>query len=87
MSKPIEIVVIRRQQKFDLNDVLNPLQIEINDDQILNIFKKHKYIYYKVIPQKLHKTDTCRELEQCKSCPGYWKNCKYTWKYKFKLNK
>ena len=37
MSEPIETVIIRGQQKFDLRDVLNPVQIEINDDQILNI--------------------------------------------------
>ena len=37
MSEPIETVIIRGQQKFDLHDVLNPVQIEINDDQILNI--------------------------------------------------
>ena len=50
MSEPIETVIIRGQQKFDLHDVLNPVQIEINDDRILNIFKKHKNIYYKLTP-------------------------------------
>ena len=41
MSEPIETVIISGQQKFDPHDVLNPVQIEINDDQILNILKKH----------------------------------------------
>ena len=50
MSEPIEPVIIRGQQKFDLHDVSNPVQIEINDDQILNILKKHKNIYYKLAP-------------------------------------
>ena len=34
MSEPIKSVIIRGQQKFDLHDVLNPVQIEINDDRI-----------------------------------------------------
>ena len=40
MNEPIETIIIRGQQKFDLHDVLNPIQIKINDDQILNILKK-----------------------------------------------
>ena len=45
MNEPIEIAIIRGQQKFDLHDLLNPVQIEINDDRILNILKKYIYIY------------------------------------------
>ena len=37
MAEPIESVIIRGQQKFELNDILNPVKIEINDDRILNI--------------------------------------------------
>ena len=40
MNEPIETVIIRVQQKFDLYEVLNPVQIEINDDRILNNLKK-----------------------------------------------
>ena len=40
MNEPIETIIIRGQQKFDLHDVLNPIQIKIDDDQILNILKK-----------------------------------------------
>ena len=50
MNEPVETVIIRGQQKSDLQDVLNPVQIEINDDRILNILKKHKNIYYKLTP-------------------------------------
>ena len=45
MREPIETVIVRGQQKFDLYDVLNPIQIQINDDMILNILKKHKNVY------------------------------------------
>ena len=39
MNEPIETVIIRGQQKFDPYDVLNPVQIEINNDRILNVLK------------------------------------------------
>ena len=42
MNKPLEMVILRGQQKFDLHDVLSPVQIEINGDKILNMLKKHK---------------------------------------------
>ena len=42
MNKPLEMVLVRGQQKFDLHDVLSPVQIEINGDKILNMLKKHK---------------------------------------------
>ena len=78
MSEPIETAVIRGQQKFDLHNVLNPVQIEINDDRILNISKKHKNIYYKLTPIGILfpssvKNDTkqifvtCRELNNAKT--------------------
>ena len=41
-NEPIETVIIRDQQKIDLHDVLNPVQIEINDAQLLNILKNIK---------------------------------------------
>ena len=40
MTEPTESAIIRRQQKFDLNDVLNPVEIDIYNDRILNILKK-----------------------------------------------
>ena len=59
--------------------MLNPVQIEINDDQILNILKKiYKNIYYKLTPIGILflssvKNDTkqifvtCRELNNAKT--------------------
>ena len=34
MNEPIETVIVRGQQKFDLHDILNPIEIEINHDRI-----------------------------------------------------
>ena len=50
MSEPIESVIIRVQQNFDVVGGLNPIQIEINDDTVINILKKCKNVVYKVIP-------------------------------------
>ena len=41
-------MIITGQQKFDLHDVLNPVQIEITDDRILNKLKRYKNAYYKL---------------------------------------
>ena len=41
-NEPIETVIIRGEQRIDLHDVLNPVQIEINDAQLLNILKNIK---------------------------------------------
>ena len=38
MSEPIETIIIRAQQDFVGG--LNPMQIEIKDDRVTNIFKK-----------------------------------------------
>ena len=77
MTEPIESVIIRGQQKFELHDVLNPIEIEINDDRIINLLKKHKNVYYKVTPISLLFPSsipndtrqiflTCRELNDTK---------------------
>ena len=50
MAQPIETIVIRAQQKFDIADGLNPTEIEIEDDRILNILKKYKNALYKLTP-------------------------------------
>ena len=49
MSEPIETVIIRAQQSFEVVGGLNPIQIEINDDRIINILKKYKNVVYKII--------------------------------------
>ena len=43
-------MIIRGQQKFNLHNILNPIEIEINDYRILNILKRHKNAYYKLTP-------------------------------------
>ena len=50
MTEPVESVIICRQQKFELNNTLNPVEIEINDDRILNVLKKFIHFYYKFTP-------------------------------------
>ena len=37
MNEPVETVVVR---SFDLHNILNPIEIEINDNRVLNILKK-----------------------------------------------
>ena len=68
MNEPIQTVIIRSQQKFDLHDILNLIEIEINDGRILNILKRHKlhllqfdaYRYFvSVISNKSRKTNNC----------------------------
>ena len=53
MSQPIETVIIRAQQNFDVAGGLNPVQIEIEDDRIINIFKKYNNVLYKITPLDL----------------------------------
>ena len=50
MPEPIETVIICAQQSFEIADRLNSLQIEIDDDRVLNIFKKYKNIGYRLTP-------------------------------------
>ena len=50
MHEPIETVIVRGQQKLDLNDILNPIEIEVKDDRILNTLKKRKNVYDRLTP-------------------------------------
>ena len=50
MSEPIETIIMRAQQDFDVAGGLNPIQIEIKDDRVTNIFKKYKNVTYKITP-------------------------------------
>ena len=50
MSEPIETIIIRAQQNFDVASGLNPIQIEIEDDRILIMLKKFKNVIYKITP-------------------------------------
>ena len=48
MSQPIETVIIRAQQNFDVVGSLNPVQIEIEDNRVINVWKKYKNVLYKI---------------------------------------
>ena len=42
MQEPIETIIVRAHQNFDIVQRLNPIQIEIEDDKILNALKNTK---------------------------------------------
>ena len=50
MAEPVETTIIRAQQDFDVDGGLNPIQIEIKDDNITNLLKKYKNVVYKITP-------------------------------------
>ena len=50
MPELIEKIIIRAQQDFDVAGGLNPIQIKIRDDTILNSLKKYKNVAYKITP-------------------------------------
>ena len=41
MQEPIETIIICAQQNFEIVVGLNPFQIKIEDDRVVNILKKH----------------------------------------------
>ena len=51
--EPAETIIIRGQYNFDVACGLNPIQIEIEDDRIINIFKKYKNVVYNITPLRL----------------------------------
>ena len=53
MPEPIETIIIRAQQNFDIDGGLNTIEIEIKDNRITNILKKYKNATYKIIPLRL----------------------------------
>ena len=50
MSQTVETVIIRAQQNFNVAGGLNPVQIEIEDDRIMNILRIYKNLINKVPP-------------------------------------
>ena len=50
MQEPIETIIIRTQQNSEIVGGLNPIQIEIEDDRVVNMLKKHKNVTYKLTP-------------------------------------
>ena len=76
--EPVETIMIRAQQNFELYDQINSMQITIDGDSMVNILKEHENVYYKFISMgilfpTLVKNDTeqifvmCRELNDEKS--------------------
>ena len=77
MQELIETMIIRAQQNFEFVGQLNPIQIKLEDDRVLNMFKKHKNVTYKLtslgilFPASI-KNDTeqvfitCRKLKKVK---------------------
>ena len=55
MNEPIaiETVTVRGQQQFDLHNILNPIETEINNGRIISILKNQKYTYYKLMPIRI----------------------------------
>ena len=50
MVEPVEIVIVRGQQKFEIESKLNPVEIEVNNGRVLNILKKYENVYYELTP-------------------------------------
>ena len=48
--EPINTLIIRAQQDSDIDGGLNPVQIQIRDETILNQLKKYKNVVYKITP-------------------------------------
>ena len=49
-STPIDTIIIRAQQDFDVVRGLNPIQVEIKDKRIINGLTKYKNAAYKITP-------------------------------------
>ena len=50
MQEPIETIIICAPQNFEIVGGLNPVQIKIEDDRVLNILNKYKIATYKLTP-------------------------------------
>ena len=50
LPEPIETVIVRAQQDFDVAGGLNPIQIQISDDMVLNLLEKYKNVAYRITP-------------------------------------
>ena len=49
IHESVDMIIIRAQQDFDIDGGLNPVQIQIRGDTILNQLKKYKNVY-KITP-------------------------------------
>ena len=50
LSEPVETVIIRAQQDFHVVGGLNPIQVQIVDDTVVNILRKYKNVAYNITP-------------------------------------
>ena len=77
MHEPIETVIIRAQQSFEVAGGMNPVQTELKDNGVLNLLKKHKNVAYNLtllgilFPASLRNNTrqifiTCKELNDFK---------------------
>ena len=58
-------MLIHAQQSFEIAGGLNPVQIEIDNDRILNILKKYKNVRYRLTPLGLlFPASTKNDIEQ-----------------------
>ena len=58
-------MLIHAQQSFEIAGGLNPVQIEIDNDRILNILKKYKNVRYRLTPLGLlFPASTKHDIEQ-----------------------
>ena len=48
--EPTETIIVHMQQNFEIGGWLNPVQIEIEDERVLNTLKRHKNAAYKLTP-------------------------------------
>ena len=79
MQEPIETIIVRAQQNFDIVGGRNPIQTEIEDDRILNALKKYKNVLYRVMPLGLLfpasiKNDVKQIFVTCKELNGVKKS-------------
>ena len=77
MQEPAETIIIWAQQNLEIAGRLNPVKTEIEDDRVVNKFKKHKNVVYKLTPPGIlipasikNNTEevfiTCREIKRVK---------------------
>ena len=48
--EPIDMLIVRCQQDFELHDQLHPIEIKITDDTFINRLTKYKRATYKFTP-------------------------------------
>ena len=53
MREPIETIIVRGQQNFDVDGGLNPIEIETKGDRIINLLRKYKNVVYNIISLRI----------------------------------